>query len=100
MSITRDDLTELNRRITQDVLGRLSDDGVLLEIDARVYATVFAGVAHGMSRPAGSRELKPEWPEILINWGLSRPAGSRELKQVFRATHRPLVCRDPQGRVS
>ena len=48
MSITRDDLTELNRRITQDVLGRLSDDGVLLEIDARVYATVFAGVAHGI----------------------------------------------------
>ena len=49
MAIIRDDLLELNRRITQDVLGRLNDDGILLEIDARVYATVYAGVAHSIN---------------------------------------------------
>ena len=48
MAMSRDDLLVLNTRLTQEIIARLQDDDVLSAADARVYASVFAGVAHGL----------------------------------------------------
>lgn len=48
MAMLRDDLLTLNTRLTQEIIARLQDDEVLSVADARVYASVFAGVAHGL----------------------------------------------------
>ena len=44
----RPTLTELTQRVRADVLSRLSSDDQLRRADAEVYASVVAGVAHGL----------------------------------------------------
>lgn len=48
MALVRPTLSELVQSITLDVLNRLDVDDVLRRNNHEVYATVFAGVAHGM----------------------------------------------------
>lgn len=84
MSFSRPSLSDIVKRVGNDVFSRLASDDVLRRADAMVYGRVMAGVAHGLygfidwlSRQViydtAEAEFLERWCAI---WGVSRKAAA------------------------